>query len=292
MELASDGAINLYYFQRNLQGNVVAILDTDGTPMVEYTYDAWGNLLSVTGSLTNTLGADNPLRYRGYVYDTQTRLYYLQSRYYDPEVGRFLNADALVSTGQGLLGNNMFDRCNAPLKEGGIPMKKLRILFAAICVAILFSGCDVPFRNPVQHTFAYEREDVMEIEICSNNELDILKEGSKMESLPVLAVLPDEEIDLLWKELLEVPAYELRYVAHGCGDLLFVISYANGTKELIGFYDIGIVNADGTFGGYRSHALGDGALLAQLFARYADPEILAKASMTFRAYYVTEGTSS
>ena len=83
--------------------------------MVEYTYDAWGNLLSVTGSLANTLGADNPLRYRGYVYDTQTRLYYLQSRYYDPEVGRFLNADALVSTGQGLLGNNMFTYCgNSP----------------------------------------------------------------------------------------------------------------------------------------------------------------------------------
>ena len=79
--------------------------------MVEYTYDAWGNLLSVTGSLANTLGADNPLRYRGYVYDTQTRLYYLQSRYYDPEVGRFLNADALVSTGQGTLGNNMFAYC-------------------------------------------------------------------------------------------------------------------------------------------------------------------------------------
>ena len=72
---------------------------------------AWGNLLRVTGSLANTLGADNPLRYRGYVYDTQTRLYYLQSRYYDPEVGRFINADALVSTGQGLLGNNMFAYC-------------------------------------------------------------------------------------------------------------------------------------------------------------------------------------
>jgi RHS repeat-associated protein len=53
-------------------------------------------LLSVTGSLANTLGADNPLRYRGYVYDTQTRLYYLQSRYYDPEIGRFINADVAL----------------------------------------------------------------------------------------------------------------------------------------------------------------------------------------------------
>ena len=58
-----------------------------------------------------TLGKYNPLRYRGYVYDTETGFYYLQSRYYDPELGRFLNADALVSTGQGLLGNNMFSYC-------------------------------------------------------------------------------------------------------------------------------------------------------------------------------------
>ena len=68
--------------------------------MVEYTYDAWGNLLSTTGSLAETLGKLNPLRYRGYVYDHETGLYYLQSRYYDPEIGRFINADALVSTGQ------------------------------------------------------------------------------------------------------------------------------------------------------------------------------------------------
>ena len=53
----------------------------------------------------------NPLRYRGYVYDTETGFYYLQSRYYDPEIGRFLNADAYTSTGQGVLGNNMFVYC-------------------------------------------------------------------------------------------------------------------------------------------------------------------------------------
>ena len=52
------------------------------------------------------------MRYRGYVYDTESELYYLQSRYYDPEVGRFLNADSFASTGQGLLGNNMFAYCN------------------------------------------------------------------------------------------------------------------------------------------------------------------------------------
>jgi RHS repeat-associated protein len=66
--------------------------------------------------MATTLGTLNPLRYRGYVYDTETGFYYLQSRYYDPQIGRFLNADAYASTGQGLLGNNMFAYClNNPI---------------------------------------------------------------------------------------------------------------------------------------------------------------------------------
>ena len=77
--------------------------------MVKYTYDAWGNPITATGN--TAISTLNPLRYRGYVYDTETCLYYLQSRYYDPETGRFINADSMVSTGQGILGNNMFAYC-------------------------------------------------------------------------------------------------------------------------------------------------------------------------------------
>ena len=101
-----------YYYATNLQGDVVAILNNSGTAVVAYTYDAWGNVLTTTGSLASTLGTHNPLRYRGYVYDTETGLYYLQSRYYDPTTGRFINTDAYASTGQGILGNNMFAYCN------------------------------------------------------------------------------------------------------------------------------------------------------------------------------------
>ena len=100
-----------YYYITNLQGDVVGIADSTGTVVVSYTYEAWGKPLSITGSMADTLGVRNPLRYRGYVYDQETGLYYLQSRYYDPEIGRFINADTLVSTGQGLLGNNMFAYC-------------------------------------------------------------------------------------------------------------------------------------------------------------------------------------
>ena len=101
-----------YYYVANIQGDIMAILNTSGEPVVQYNYDAWGKLLSTTGTLADTLGEVNPLTYRGYVYDHDSGYYYLQSRYYDPEVGRFINADGLVTTGQGLLGNNMFVYCN------------------------------------------------------------------------------------------------------------------------------------------------------------------------------------
>ncbi len=69
-------------------------------------------ILNVGGSMAATLGIQNPFRYRGYVYDQETGLYYLQSRYFDPELGRFISADSYASTGQGLLGCNMFAYCN------------------------------------------------------------------------------------------------------------------------------------------------------------------------------------
>lgn len=108
----------LYYYAVNLQGDVVAIVDKNGALVVEYKYDAWGRLLTTTGSMAPTLGLHNPLRYRGYVYDRETGLYYLQSRYYNPTIGRFINADNYPSTGQGLLGNNMFAYCgNNPISR-------------------------------------------------------------------------------------------------------------------------------------------------------------------------------
>lgn len=105
-----------YYYITNLQGDVLAIVDSTGTAVVQYTYDAWGRQLSMTGTMKWTLGMQNPLRYRGYVYDSEIGYYYLQSRYYNPTMGRFLNADVYISTGQGVLDNNMFAYCgNNPI---------------------------------------------------------------------------------------------------------------------------------------------------------------------------------
>ncbi len=79
--------------------------------MVEYAYDTWGKKVQTTGSLAGTLGLFQPFRYRGYVYDWETGFYYLQSRYYDPTTGRFISADVLLSTGQGVLGYDCYAYC-------------------------------------------------------------------------------------------------------------------------------------------------------------------------------------
>ena len=87
-----------------------------GNPVVNYTYDSWGKQLACTGSLANTLGLANPLRYRGYIYDSETGLYYLQSRYYNPEWGRFYNSDDFDSINNNSILVNKYAYCiNDPI---------------------------------------------------------------------------------------------------------------------------------------------------------------------------------
>ena len=117
--MAEDVFVN-FFFEKNLFGDIVAVYNESGTKVITYTYDAWGNHepdeLNVVGS--NAAARYNPFRYRGYYYDTDTEFYYLQSRYYDPVTGRFLNADGYASTGQGLLGYNMYTYCgNNPVNR-------------------------------------------------------------------------------------------------------------------------------------------------------------------------------
>ena len=82
-----------YAYVKSLQGDIVAILDENGNTVVSYGYDAWGAPLWCTGELAETLGKVQPFRYRGYVFDEETGLYYLRSRYYNAERCRFVNAD-------------------------------------------------------------------------------------------------------------------------------------------------------------------------------------------------------
>ena len=100
-----------YAYVHNLQGDIIAIVDANGTKVVEYKYDAWGKPLSKTGSLASTLGTLNPFRYRGYVYDEETGLYYLNNRYYCARMCRFVNTDKYVATDYSPLCGNPFIYC-------------------------------------------------------------------------------------------------------------------------------------------------------------------------------------
>ena len=119
-----------YYVATNYFGDVVGLYDGAGKILNSYEYDAWGNVIgvykhehstddegkpvisTVENTDLNSIAHRNPIRYRSYYYDLETGLYYLQSRYYNPEIGRFLNADGYISTGIGVIGYNMFAYCN------------------------------------------------------------------------------------------------------------------------------------------------------------------------------------
>ena len=99
----------VYYYVYNLQGDVTHIVDESKNIVAIYRYDPFGKILNLS-SLTS-IGKLNPFRYRGYYYDTESNLYYLNSRYYNPEIDRFINADGQLSTGQDVLGTNLYAYC-------------------------------------------------------------------------------------------------------------------------------------------------------------------------------------
>ena len=106
MSVSCNGT--MYYYIKDLQGDITEIVDKDGKAVAEYAYDAWGNMLTENNG-TLAVGKLNPFRYRSYVYDEETGLYYLQSRYYDPFTGRFVNADTNLNTSA--LGLNVYAYC-------------------------------------------------------------------------------------------------------------------------------------------------------------------------------------
>ncbi len=127
----------MYYFVRNLQNDVVAITDANGTVIVTYEYDPWGVPTIIADEANYMLGYSNMIRYRGYFYDVETGLYYLQSRYYDPSTGRFINADGYASTGQGVIGANAYAYClNNPVMYSD-PTGRTPALFMTLGAALV-----------------------------------------------------------------------------------------------------------------------------------------------------------
>lgn len=113
---------NVYYYMYNPQGDVIGLFDDYLNVVVEYTYDSWGKV-KTTGTLKDTLGKANPFRYRGYYYDEETGFYYVSSRYYNPEIGRWISPEPNVYNGEfdegaGLIGYNVYAYCaNNPVNN-------------------------------------------------------------------------------------------------------------------------------------------------------------------------------
>ena len=128
-----------YYYLYNGQRDVIGLYDANGSVVVEYTYDAWGKPLTTTGSLASTVGVKNPYRYRSYPYDTENGLYHLRSRYYSPEVERFINGDSVDNLGASgtITGYSLFSYCeNNPVKYVDSEGKFICAVTGAIAGAI------------------------------------------------------------------------------------------------------------------------------------------------------------
>jgi len=117
----ASGVYHTCFFEKNLLGDIVAVYNSSGTVIGTYIYDAWGECTYKQSAAASALERNiaryyNPFRYRGYFYDVETKLYYLQTRYYNPGWCRFINADGYINANGDMLGYNMFAYCgNNPI---------------------------------------------------------------------------------------------------------------------------------------------------------------------------------
>lgn len=131
-----------YIYEKNILGDVIGIYDSNRVKVATYDYDAWGNVVRKSGTMADV----NPIRYRGYYYDTETGFYYLNTRYYDPEIRRFVNADnyELLPELAGVYGQvNLYNYCNNNPVMYTDPTGELSILLS--CLIAFGIGAAVGF---------------------------------------------------------------------------------------------------------------------------------------------------
>ena len=166
----ASGTWSTYWFEKNLQGDIVAIYSPIGIKLASFSYDAWGNFTQIIhNSNAEYIVQKTPFRYRGYYYDSDLGFYVTGTRCYDPTIGRFINADGYVSTGQGLLGNNMYAYCNnSPIMHVdhtgnfGIGIAALILLGAVVVIGL--TSCTqkktVETTNEVKHSITQGAESI------------------------------------------------------------------------------------------------------------------------------------
>ena len=134
-----------YYYILNQQGDVIRIVDTSGKTVAEYTYNGWGEILNVSNAKGSEIGTLNPIRYRGYYYDSELNMYYLQSRYYDPVMKRMIASDdESLTTGATLNNNNLFAYCdNNPVNRADTEGECWNVVAGALLGAGISGGVEL-----------------------------------------------------------------------------------------------------------------------------------------------------
>ena len=171
---------DVFWFDLNVFGDVVAVYDNNGTKLLTYTYDPWGY-----GEVGYVNGGEfsqakrNRIAYRGYYYDSDLDLYYLQSRYYDPSTKRFINADGYISTGQGILGYNMFAYCgNNPINcidpTGEAWWYWLCLIISPTVTEVLATANDI---------YQITRDDGDRVSVLENGDSVEIKNSNKIQTL-------------------------------------------------------------------------------------------------------------
>ncbi len=143
----AEGAYDTYWFEKNLQGDIVAVYSETGTKLIAYTYDAWGNFSTTYyNGGASTTATYNPFRYRGYYYDVELGFYYLNSRYYDPAIGRFINPDdvSLLGANGDFASLNLYAYCgNNPVARADDGGEFWVTLGKAVLGAAISAGIDL-----------------------------------------------------------------------------------------------------------------------------------------------------
>ena len=134
-----------YYYIRDGLMCITGLVDANGGAVVNYRYDSWGKLISITGSMAGTLGKDNPYRYKGYYYDDETGMYYISVRYYNPEIARFINTDTedILDISSHLYDKNLYAYCdNNPIMRKDTGGEFWTIAAGALIGAVISAGIE------------------------------------------------------------------------------------------------------------------------------------------------------
>ncbi len=138
-----------YYYIKNNQNDIIAIEDNNHFVLAKYTYDSWGNIISIKdingvdiSNNPNNIANINPFRYRSYYYDVETKLYYLNSRYYNPLWGRFINADGIIGANKDILSYNLYayvsnDPINKVDSDGEMALTLFTTSILAVAMAVM-----------------------------------------------------------------------------------------------------------------------------------------------------------